>query len=172
MAAAKVQRLHQLHKYDIVPEGEGAMTCTLCNTEPTADDLALISDLTMTETQNLLNSCDTLKQKVVYIAGFLFHKHFHQDKDSEEESDDDEHVTSEFLEGLSRGGLRVPRLNMVFLVHSAIQLYGKIDSSCRLCTNYFRSLLSLIDSLYSNTNSICKRLINMKCFIVVTGKMN
>ena len=117
------------------------MTCTLCNTEPTADDLALISDVTMTETQNLLDSCNTLKQKVVYIAGSLSHKHFHQDKDSEEESDDDEHVTSKFLEELSRGGLRVPRLNMVFLVHSAIQLYDKIDSSRRLCTNYFLAVV-------------------------------
>ena len=159
-ADAKVQCLHQLLKYDIIPQGDGSSSCSLCTCAPLPIDLEAFSGFTLTKTQALLDSTDTLKEKVVYISGFLSHKHFHQNKDISE-ADEDELVTSEFLEELSRGGLRVPTLNMVHLVFSAFHLYKQLDSSRRSCTKYFRSLISYVDSPYSNDTAICKRLTNV-----------
>ena len=158
-AAAKVQCLHQLLKYDIIPQGEGGTSCALCNCVPHSNDLEVVSKYTLTRTQNLLDSTDSLKQKVVYIAGFLSHKHFQQNKDAEDT--ESEFVTSEFLEELSRGGLRVPTFNMVHLVYSAFHLYENLESSRRSCTKYFRSLISFVNSPYANDAAICKRLTNV-----------
>ena len=155
-AAAKVQCLHQLLKYDIIPQGGEGTSCPLCNCVPHANDLEAISGYTLTRTQSLLDSTDSLKQKVVYIAGFLSHKHFQQNKDAVDVNED-ELVTSEFLEELSRGGLRVPTLNMVHLVYSAFHLYEYLDSSRRSCTNYFRTLNSFVDLPYSSDTAMCKR---------------
>ena len=47
MAAAKVQRLHQLMKCDIMPEGEPLSHCTLCDAVPIPEDLELLPDLSM-----------------------------------------------------------------------------------------------------------------------------
>ena len=74
-------------------------------------DLELVSNLAITDTLTLLKSTDILKEKVVFIAGYLSHKHF-----QEGEIEDEELVTSDFLKELS-SGLRVPTLNMVFLDH-------------------------------------------------------
>ena len=157
MAAAKVQRLHQLIKYDIVPEGEPISSCQLCITAPMSEDLELIADITINETQTLLDSAETLKQKVIYIAGYLSHKHSPMEQENET---DEEYVTSEFLEQLNRGGLRVPTVNMVFLVHTAIHLHEKIDKSRRSSTKYFQSILAFVDSPFSSETDICRRLTN------------
>ena len=112
------------------------------------------------KTQALLNSNNTHKHKVLHISGFLSHKHFHQNKDISE-ADEEELVTSQFLEELSRGGFRVPTLNMVHLVFSAFHLYKQRDSSRRSCTKYFRSLILYVDSPYSSDTAICKSLTNV-----------
>ena len=159
-AAAKVQCLHQLLKYDIIPQVETSTVCDLCTREPDAKDLEAISGYTLSRTQTLLDSTDSLKQKIVYIAGFLSHRHFQQNKQLTH-ANEDELVTSDFLDELSRGGLRVPTLNMVHLVHCAFNLQKNLDSSRRTCTIYFRKLLSFVDSPYSSDVAVCKRLTNV-----------
>ena len=157
-AAAKVQCLHQLLKYDIIPKGEEGTSCHLCSSNIHSIDLENLC--TLTNTQSLPESTDTMKQKVIYIAGFLSHKHYHQKKDADD-ADDDHPVNSSFLEELNRGRLRVPSFNMVHLVYSAFKLYENLDSSRRSCTKYFRSLLSYVDSPFSSDSAICKRLSNV-----------
>ena len=100
-------------------------------------------------------------EKLIYISGFLSHKHFEENTDSNSEIFDDEYVPSEYIEHLNRGRLRVLRLNLVFFVHTAMGLYEKITQSRRSCTKYFRSLLSFVDTPYSNNVNICKRLTNI-----------
>ena len=156
LAAAKVQRLHQLLKHGIIPEGEGAAPCRLCNIDPYPEDLEYLSEITIVDTQSLLETTSVYMEKLIYISGFLSHKHFEENTDSN--SDDD---PSEYIEHLSRGGLRVPRLNLVFFVHTAMGLYEKLTQSRQSCTKYFHSLLSFVDTPYSNNVNICKRLTNI-----------
>ena len=85
-------------------------------------------------------------------------KHFEEDTDFD---DLDNEVPSDFIEKLNRGGLRVPTLNLVYLVHSPIELYDKIIESRKSCTKYFRLLLSFIYTPYSRNVNICKRLTNI-----------
>ena len=71
----QVQRLHQLLKYEIIPEGEVCVAdCALCGSVADSSDLELIDETSVKDTEALLESNDTLKQKVVYIGGFLSHK--------------------------------------------------------------------------------------------------
>ena len=126
MAAGKVLNLHQLIKYDIVPDGNQATDCEYCNMIPISVDLELVSNLAITDTQTLLESTDILKEKVVFITGYLSRKHF-----QEGEIEDEELVTSDFLKELSRGGLRVPTSNMVLLVHSAMSMYETLKEPYR-----------------------------------------
>jgi len=103
----------------------------------------ILSDISIYCTQTLLDTKNIFTEKIIYIAGFLSHKHFEENTDFD---DSDNEVPSDFIEKLSRGGLRVPTLNLVFLVHSAIELYDKMSESRKSCTKYFRSLLSFIVS--------------------------
>ena len=123
---------------------------------PISVDLELVSNLAITDTQTLLESTNIPKEKVVFIAGYLSHKHF-----QEGEIEDEELVTSDFLKELSRGGLRVPTLNMVFLVHSATSMYETLKEPYRRCTKYFRSSLGFIDTPFSRNIGVCKRLTNV-----------
>ena len=77
LSAAKAQRLHQFIKNDIIPEGEIITNfCTYCdNFVIPEEDLNLLTEYSIDSTQALLDSSDTLKHKVVYIAGFLTRKH-------------------------------------------------------------------------------------------------
>ena len=140
LSAAKV---HQLLKFDIIPKGDGSASCHLCSIEPHSEDLEILSDISIYCTQTLLDTKNIFTEKIIYIADFLSHKHFEENTDFD---DSDNEVPSDFIEKLSRGGLRVPTLNLVFLVHSAIELYDKMSESRKSCTKYFRSLLSFIVS--------------------------
>ena len=99
-----------------------------------------------------------MKQKVIYIACYLTHKH---SAEFANENVDDAMVSSEFLNELNRGGLRVPTLNMVFFVHSAFTLYSKVDKSRLNCTKYFQSLIALVDTPFATKPDIRRRLTNL-----------
>ena len=73
----------------------------------------------MIEIQTLLETSDILKQKVVYLAGFLVHKYNEPNVNEEEE------ISCEFISELNRGGLHVPTLSTIYFVHSAISLHNK-----------------------------------------------
>ena len=104
----------------------------------------------------MLDTKNVFTEKIIYIAGFLSHKHFEEDTNFDEDE-----VPSDFIEKPSRGGIRVPTLNLVYLVLSAIELYYKMIESRKSCTKYFRLLLSFIDTPYSQKVNICKRLTNI-----------
>ena len=106
-----------------------------CDTDIDDMDLELLNEINIEETQQLLNSGDTLKHKVVYIAGFLVHKHDQPEVNPEEET------SSEFLNKLDRGGSTRPTLNTVFFVHCSVIIHQKIPEETRSnCCKYFKKI--------------------------------
>ena len=156
LAAAKVQHIHQLLKYEIIPEGEVCVAdCALCDSVADSSDLELIDETSVKDSEALLESKDTLKQKVVYIGGFLSHKFTQPDIDMSED------VTCDFLEELSRGRLHIPTLNTVYFVHNAVHLYENLTDSRKNCSKYFQHLLSRIDTPFSENSAACRTLSNL-----------
>ena len=115
----------------------------------------MIEELDITETQNLLESSDILKQKVVYVAGFLVHKYNEPNVDEEEE------ISCEFISELNRGGLHLPTLTTVYFVHSAISLHNKIELPRQNCCKYFQKLISFINAPIAENSKACKTLTNI-----------
>lgn len=155
-AAAKAQHLHQLLKYDVMPVGDHKnckATCTLCSIDVFDDDKEVLDDIAITDTEILIHSDDTLKQKVVYVSGYLTHKY--------DITDTMEDVECRFTNELDRGKLRVPTLNTVYFVHSGYRLYENLNESRRHCCKYFEKLLSLIDSPISSNTAACRTLSNL-----------
>ena len=75
ISAAKVQRLHHLIKNDIIPTDDAIRkTCVYCEVDINEEDLNIVGEFNIDDAQELLNSTDPLKHKVVYIAGFLSRK--------------------------------------------------------------------------------------------------
>ena len=103
LSAAKVQRLHQLLKYNIIPQRIPEFTCPECTTPVSLGDIELMQEISIEDTQLLLDSGNTLKYKVVFIAGYITIKHGEMEGDL---------VSTEFLQELDRGGLRVPTLSL------------------------------------------------------------
>ena len=70
IASAKAQHLHQLLKYDIIPDCESSAVvhCVLCASTVKSTDLEVIDETSIKDTEDLFNSSDTMKEKVVYIA--------------------------------------------------------------------------------------------------------
>ena len=156
IAAAKAQHLHQLLKFEIIPEGETCIVdCVLCHSVADVCDLEIIDEISVKDTEILIESNDTVKQKVVYLGGFLAHKLNQPDVDISED------VTCDFLNELNRGRLHVPTLTTVYFVHSSIHLYEKLDDSTKHCAEYFRNLLSHIDAPLSENNAACRTLSNL-----------
>ena len=96
----------------------------------------LVNKLDIADTQELIETSNIMKQKVVYLA-FKF---------SDSELALEETIPCNFISELNRGGLHVPTLSTVFFVHSAMNIHDKIDASRQKCTRYIRKLLSMIDS--------------------------
>jgi hypothetical protein len=91
----------------------------LCTATPNEQDLEMLLDVTTDVTVNLIQSDDSLKHKVIFVAGFLKRKY---DKHSgSENSDDAEDLTvcSEFTQQLDRGSLSVPKLSTVYFVQTS-----------------------------------------------------
>ena len=97
--------------------------CSLCDIEVNICDEELIDEVTIEDTESLLYSQDTMKQKIVYVCGYLAHKFKQSDTDMSEK------ISCEFLDSLNRGKLHVPTLNTVFFVHCGYTLYEKLDDA-------------------------------------------
>ena len=110
--------------------------------------------MSVEDTQNLLNSNDPLKHKVVFIGGFLILNHGQPDVDEGE-------VSSEFLNELNRGGLSIPTLNAVFFIHCATSAHENIPEIRRNCTVYFKILISYIDASISQNGNACQTVTNV-----------
>ena len=162
MAAAKIVNLQTLIKHDIMPESSSrVLDCdTNCTTsENPAERSELIDEITPQDTQELLRSDDTLKHKVVYLAGYLVYKY--GDSTSMEEiigDEDDNEVSSEFLDNLNRGGLSVPTMSTVFFVHNAYNLHDQTKMRCRF---HFAELLCFVDAPLAGSKAACTTLANI-----------
>ena len=161
LAAVKVQRLHQLLKLDIIPKDDTKRTCGNCTATPDEQDLEMLQDVTTDDTVNLIQSADSLKHKVIFVAGFLTRKY---DKHSgSENSDDAEELTvcSEFTQQLDRGGLSVPKLSTVYFVHSAVHIISKLSPPKAGCRKYVATLLSHVDAPIANNIMACRTVVNV-----------
>ena len=120
IASARVVNLHAMLKFDLLPNKDviSAIACDHCNNYPSEDDVEALNDFDVNETQSLLLRDETLRHKVVFIAGYLVHKYETTD------GENDENISTEFLDELNRGGLSVPTISTVHFVHLAFSLVG------------------------------------------------
>ena len=108
LAAAKVQRLHQLAQFDLFNQDykhySKVNIRAIC--EKTLDDVDLecIADHTIDDTEKFLLSDNTLKHKVIFIAGFMSRKFSSILLDNDDDAVDPT-VSSEYTDELDRGGL-------------------------------------------------------------------
>ena len=119
LAVMRMQILHQLLKRDLLPDPCSTVKCPSCTLEPTSDDIDVLQSLNFSATQELLASEDTMKHKVIYIASYIAKNHPQVDNDEES-------ISSTFLDELIRGGLTVPTLSTVFFMHCRIQAQSPI----------------------------------------------
>ena len=157
LAVAKIQQMHQVVKYGIIPETHEVQNnqCTACTQVILSEDVDLVNKLDIADTQELIETSSVMKQKVVYLAGYLAFKY------SDSELAVEETVLCKFISELNRGGLHVPTLSTVFFVHSAMYIHDKIDESRQKCARYIRKLLSVIDSPMAKNENACKTLTNI-----------
>lgn len=163
-AAAKTVNLHNLLKYDTLPIGDDELSCSTCTDPVDEDDTEIMHEHTVQETQSILDSADdSLKHKIVYIAGHLVHK-FGKSLNTDME----EEISSEYLAELNRGGLSVPTLSTVFFVHSAYKVHAKLSPNKQRCRNYLKRVFSLIDATIASNAGACLTLANtlLKAFVL------
>ena len=154
IAAGKAQRTHQLIKHGITPQGETIRPCTFYNAVVDEEDVEMLHEITIEDTQTLVNSNETLNQKIISIAGCLVHKHGEPDTTQGKEE-------TEFLSELNRGGLSLPTLNTVVFVHRSMIVHGKITEPRRNCCKYLKNLMSHIDTERASNEKICQTLTNI-----------
>ena len=143
LSAAKAQRLHQLLKYNIIPQGIPEFTCPECTTPVSLGDIELMQEISIEDTQLLLDSCNTLKHKVVFIAGYITFKHGEMERDL---------VSTEFLQEVDRGGLRVPTLSTTCFVQTAVNLLELLPRAKNSCRTYVIKVLSFFDHPLAEDN--------------------
>ena len=163
-ASAKVLNLHNLLRYDLLPVGEREHGCTSCTVPVDGDDLLeLLHETTLMDTQDMLSTDDSYKDKIVYIAGHLVHKFGNLLPESNEEE-----IPSQFLTELNRGGLSVPTFSTVFFVHVAHQAHAKLPADKSRCRNYLKRLFSSIDSPIASIADACLTMSNiiLKAFVL------
>ena len=117
--------------------------------------LELTDEISLKDTENVLESDVSYKQKLVFLAGFFAHK-FEQ-----EVIDTSEELSCDFIDKRSHGRLRIPTLNTVFFVYSALHVYDKLDERKKGCTSYFRKLISNVDAPFATNVNVCKTLSNI-----------
>ena len=132
-AAAEIKNLHTLLKYESMPQKSNNVPCTsnICT-----DDYHF--DITISDTEDLVQSNHSIKHKIIFLAGYLEHKF--RGKSVETEN----HINSDFVTNLNRGGLTVPLLSTVPFVHSAYKLFDKCNLHC--CRAHLSQALYCIDS--------------------------
>ena len=160
-AAAETKNLRALLKYDSTPQPYSDVPCT-CSIHIEEDQF----DITILETEDLVQSNDTIKHKVIFIAGYLERKFRTNISTAEAEDDDDNLTDSEFLTNLNRGGLTVPLISTVHFVHSAYKLFVNCNLHC--CRAHLSQALSRIDSAMSIIQGACVTLSNilLKSFVL------
>ena len=154
-AAARVVNLHALVQNDVMPLEINENHCVTCAEPVSFEETYCISEFTIDCTQSLLDSEDSLKHKVVYIAGHLVFKY--GDPSIEEEL----LYATEFIENLSRGGLKVPSLSVTFFVHSAMKIHENLGTMKARCRTYMKKCFSYISSPLAKNSAACQTLANI-----------
>ena len=160
-AAAQTKNLHALLKYDVISLQSHYLPCT--SNINFDDDF----DITMAETECLLQSNDIIKDKIIYLAGYLEHKFGANIGASfETEGEDNDPINSQFLTNLNRGGLSVPLISTVHFVYSAYKLVNKYNFHC--CRTHLSQALAHISSPMVEVEGACVTLskIFLKAFVL------
>ena len=114
-----------------------------------------------------MNSNEILKDKIIYLAGFLEKKIHGRVAFVEQETDEDP-VDSDFITNLNRGGLTIPKISTVHFVHSA----HKILIGCNLycCRAHLSQAISCIDSPMAIIKEACETMFDifLKVFVQAT----
>jgi hypothetical protein len=160
-ASAKTKNLHALLQYELTPSTQSQTMSCANNISIDFDQY----DLTITDTEELINSDETLKQKIIFLAGFLEHKFNTRVAFVEPETAEDL-IDSDFITNLNRGGLTVPKISTVHFVHAAHKLF--IDCTLRCCRVHLSQAISLIDSPMAIIHGACVTLANifLKSFVL------
>ena len=95
-----------------------------------------------------------MKHKVIYIESYIAKNHPQVDNDEES-------ISSTFLDELNRGGLTVPTLSTVFFVHCGIQAQSAITSTNMRRRTYVMNLLTLIQAPVAKNVLACRLLANL-----------
>ena len=167
-ASAETKNLRGLLKYDSTPQAHSDVPCT-CSIHIEED----LFDITISETQDLVQSNDTIKHKVIFLDVYLEHKFRANISTAEAEDDDDNLTDSEFLTNLNRGGLTVPLISTVHFVHSTYKLFVNCNLHC--CRAHLSQALSRIDSPVAIIQGACVTLSNIllkSCLIIVIKNGN
>ena len=85
-------------------------------------------DIIIADTEDLVQSNESIKHKIIFLAGYLEHKS--RGKSVETEDIDNHHINSDFVANLNSGGLTVPLLSTVHFVDSAYKLFDKCNLHC------------------------------------------
>ncbi|ESO02840.1 hypothetical protein HELRODRAFT_174269 [Helobdella robusta] len=161
IAAANVQRLHQLLKLDIIPKDDAQRACINCTASPDEQDLEMLQDITTEDTENLIQSDNCLKHKIIFVAGFLTCKYQQHLGNNDADDAQDFTLSSDFTQQLDREGLSIPKLSTVYLVHSAVHIISKLSPPKASCRKYVSTLLSYVDAPLSNNTMACRSLVNI-----------
>jgi len=161
LAAAKVQRLHQLLKLDIIPKDDSQRTCRMCTATLDEQDLELLQDFTLIDTQILIESEDSQKHKIIFVAGYLTRKYEPNPASDDDDDVQGPRVSSQFITHLNRGGLSIPRLSTVYFVHTAVHILSKLSPPRSGCRQYIARLLSNVDATLSSNALACRTVANV-----------
>ena len=121
--AAETKNLRALLKYESMPHKSNNVPCT---SNIRIDDYHF--DITIADTEDLVQSNDSIKHKIIFLSGYLEHKF--RGKSVETEDIDDHHINLDFVTNLNRGRLTVPLLSAVHFAHSAYKLFDKCNLHC------------------------------------------
>ena len=123
--------------------------------------MELLHDLSSDDTGNLIESNDNLKQKVIFIAGYVTRNYGNHPTSDDENDEQEPRVSSAFMKQLNRGGLSIPKLSTVFFVHSAVYLIRKLNPPKSGCRQYITRLLSSVDAPLSSNLMACRTVSNI-----------
>ena len=89
-ADAEAKNLHGLLKYESMPHKSNNVPCT---SNIRIDNYHF--DITIADTEDLVQSNDSIKYKIIFLAGYLEHKF--RGKSAETEDIDDHYINSDFV---------------------------------------------------------------------------
>ena len=121
-------------------------------------------DITIADTEDLVQSNDSIKHKIIFLAGYLEHKFRGENVETEEI--DYHYINSDFVTNLNRCGLTVTLLSTVHFVHPAYKLFNKCNLHC--CRDHLSQALYCIDSSVVAIQGACLKLssIFLKAFVL------